>query len=229
MGTETDDISRMKQIGALIVRADASQAALDKGLAAQAAHAAQITRLIEYAAQVLKKLEAEAEQLGPRAKQAAAGTVRAEVQASLVGAGEAVRDAALNALHPVWATDAQRYDQIHRARLSLVDHIVNSTRRQFTIVTATAIAGVVLIFLSVWVALAWQRSEITRLAQEKADLRGEIATMTAVSQKMQARGLAIDFRKCKDANGGIHRCVAVQPGTPRWGTDKNPLYVLKGY
>jgi hypothetical protein len=51
---------------------------------------------------------------------------------------------------------------------------------------------------------------------------------TEVSQKMQAQGLKIEFGDCKD-NGRTRRCVAVQPGTQRWGTEQAPFYVLKGY
>ena len=85
------------------------------------------------------------------------------------------------------------------------------------------------VVFGVWVALAWQRSEIASLEQEKADLRGEIAAMTEVSQKMQAQGLKIEFQDCKEANGRMRRCVAVQPGMQRWGTEQAPFYVLKGY
>ena len=86
-----------------------------------------------------------------------------------------------------------------------------------------------LVAFGVWVALAWQRSEIASLEQEKADLRGEIAAMEFVAQNMRAQGLKIEFGDCKEANGRTRRCVAVQPGTQRWGTEQAPFYVLKGY
>jgi hypothetical protein len=60
-------------------------------------------------------------------------------------------------------------------------------------------------------------------------LRGEIAAMTEVSQKMQAQGLKIEFQDCKEANGRMRRCVAVQPGMSFFGTVQAPFYVLKGY
>ena len=94
---------------------------------------------------------------------------------------------------------------------------------------AVAIGALMVVVFGVWVALAWQRSEIASLEQEKADLRGEIAAMTEVSQKMQAQGLKIEFSDCKETNGRMRRCVAVQPGTQRWGTEQAPFYVLKGY
>ncbi len=97
MGNESDGGARMEEIGAMIVHAEAAQAALDKGLAAHAENVAQITRLIQYGGGVLKKLQAEAEQLGARAEQAGAGAVREEVRESLAGAGAVVGDAARGA------------------------------------------------------------------------------------------------------------------------------------
>jgi hypothetical protein len=38
-----------------------------------------------------------------------------------------------------------------------------------------------------------------------------------------------EFGDCKEANGRTRRCVAVQPGTQRWGTEQAPFNVLKGY
>ena len=93
---------------------------------------------------------------------------------------------------------------------------------------AVAIGALMVIVLGVWLALAWQRSEIASLQQQKTDLRGEIAAMTEVSQKMQAQGLKIEFGDCKD-NGRTRRCVAVQPGMSFFGTAQAPFYVLKGY
>ena len=97
------------------------------------------------------------------------------------------------------------------------------------IMAVSAIGAVMLVAVGVWVALAWQRSEIASLEQEKADLRGEAATMESVAQNMRAQGLKIEFGDCKEANGRTRRCVAVQPGTQRWGTEQAPFYVLKGY
>ena len=118
MGNELDGGARMEEIGAMIVHAEAAQAALDKGLAAHAENVANITRLIQYGGGVLKKLQAEAEQLGPRAEQAGAGAVREEVRESLAGAGAVVGDAARAALRPVMADVVAGIGQAHRAGMS---------------------------------------------------------------------------------------------------------------
>ncbi|MGO9774794.1 MAG: hypothetical protein ACLPSW_35585, partial [Roseiarcus sp.] len=178
---------------------------------------------------VLKKLQAEAEQLGPRAEQAGAGAVREEVRESLAGAGAVVGDAARTALRPVMDDAVALIGEARRAGKVLDEQAARFSNRMLAIVAVSAIGAVMLVAFSVWVALAWQRSEIASLEQEKADLRGEIADMTEVSQKMQAQGLKIEFGDCKEANGRTRRCVAVQPGTQRWGTEQAPFYVLKGY
>jgi len=229
MGNESDDGARMEEIGAMIVHAEAAQAALDKGLAAHAENVANITRLIQYGGGVLKKLQAEAEQLGPRAEQAGAGAVREEVRESLAGAGAVVGDAARAALRPVMADVVVGIGQAHRAAMSLDEKAELFSNRMLAIMAAVAIGALMVVVFGVWVALAWQRSEIASLQQEKADLRGEIAAMTEVSQKMQAQGLKVEFQDCKEANGHMRRCVAVQPGMSFFGTVQAPFYVLKGY
>jgi hypothetical protein len=229
MGNESDGGARMEEIGAMIVHAEAAQAALDKGLAAHAENVVNITRLIQYGGEVLKKLQAEAEQLGPRAEQAGAGAVREEVRESLAGAGAVVGDAARGALRPVLADAVAVIGQAHRAGMSLDEKAELFSNRMLAIMAVSGIGAVTLVAVGVWVALAWQRSEVASLEQEKADLRGEIAAMTEVSQKMQAQGLKIEFQDCKEANGRMRRCVAVQPGMSFFGTVQAPFYVLKGY
>ena len=229
MGNESDDGARMEEIGAMTVHAEAAQAALDKGLAAHAENVVNITRLIQYGAGVLKKLEAEAEQLGPRAEQAGAGAVREEVRESLAGAGAVVGEAARGAFRPVMADVVTGIGQAHRAGISLDEKAELFSNRMLAIMAAVAIGALMVVVFGVWVALAWQRSEVASLVQEKADLRGEIAAMTEVSQKMQSQGLKIEFQDCKEANGRMRRCVAVQPGMSFFGTVQAPFYVLKGY
>ena len=119
MGNELDGGARMEEIGAMIVHAETAQAALDKELAAHAENVANITRLIEYGAGVLKKLQAETEQLGPRAEQAGAGAVREEVRQSLAGAGAAVSATAREALRPVTDEAVARIGEAKRAGMVL--------------------------------------------------------------------------------------------------------------
>jgi hypothetical protein len=175
------------EIGGMIVHAEAAQAALDKGLAAHAENVANITRLIQYGGGVLKKLQAETEQLGPRAEQAGAGAVREEVRESLAGAGAVVGDAARSALRPVLADAVAVIGEAHRAGMSLDEKADQFSNRMLAIMAVSGIGAVMLVAFGVWVALAWQRSEIASLEQEKADLRGEIAAMTEVSKDAGAR------------------------------------------
>ena len=137
MGNESDGGARMEEIGAMIVHAEAAQAALDKGLAAHAENVANITRLIQYGGGVLKKLQAEAEQLGPRAEQAGAGAVREEVRESLAGAGAVVGDAARAALRPVMADVVAGIGQAHRAGMSLDEKAERFSNRMLAIMAAS--------------------------------------------------------------------------------------------
>jgi hypothetical protein len=229
MGNESDGGARMEEIGGMIVHAEAAQAALDKGLAAHAENVANITRLIQYGAGVLKKLQAEAERLGPRAEQAGAGAVREEIRESLAGAGAVVGDAARGALRPVIDEAVAVIGQAHRAGMSLDEKGERFSNRMLAIMAVSGIGAVMVVVFGAWVALAWQRSEIASLEQQKTDLRGEIAAMESVAQNMRAQGLKIEFQDCKEANGRMRRCVAVQPGMSFFGTVQAPFYVLKGY
>ncbi len=229
MGNESDGGARMEEIGGMIVHAEAAQAALDKGLAAHAENVANITRLIQYGAGVLKKLQTEAEQLGRRAEQAGAGAVREEIQKSLAGAGAVVSGTARETLRPVMDEAVARIGEARRAGMVLDKQAQRFSNRVLAIIALSGIGAGMLVVFGIWVALAWQRSEIASLEQQKADLRGEIAAMESVAQNMRAQGLKIEFSDCKEANGRTRRCVAVQPGAPRWGTEQAPFYVLKGY
>lgn len=229
MGNESDSGAMMEAIGGMIVHAETAQAALDKGLAAHAENVANITRLIRYGAGVLKKLQAEAEQLGPRAEQAGAIAVRAQVRESLAGAGAVVGDAARNAFAPVMKDTATRIDEARRATMLLDRQADRFSNRALAVMAAGALGGLALIGFGVWSALAWQRFELASLSQQKADLQGEIAAMEATAQKMRAEGLKIEFGNCKETTGRQRLCVAVQPGMRPWGTEQAPFYVLKGY
>lgn len=103
------------------------------------------------------------------------------------------------------------------------------SNRVLAIVAAGAIGAMALTEFGIWAALAWQRSELASLAEQKAELQGEIAAMEATAQRMRAEGLKIEFGNCAETKGRQRLCVAVQPGAQRWGTEQAPFYVLKGY
>jgi len=229
MASDPNGGTMMEEIGGMIVHAEAAQAALDKGLAAQATNAEVITRLIQHTAGILAKLQAEAQQIGAYAERAGAGAVREEVRVSLSGAGAVVSDAARTALRPVMDDAVARIGEAQHAGNVLDRQARRFSDRMLAIVAASAIGALALTGFSVWAALAWQRSELASLEQQKAELQGEIAAMTDTAQKMRAQGLKIEFGNCTEANGRQRRCVAVQPGTQRWGTEQAPFYVLKGY
>lgn len=219
----------MEEIGGLIVHAEAAQAALDKGLATHAERAKSIMLLIGLAEEALTKLRDEARQIGARAEQAGAKAVREEVRQSLAGARAVVDEAARVALAPLLSGALERIDAARRATNVLDQQAERFSNRMLAILAAGAIGALVLTGFGVWAALAWQRLELANLAQQKADLQGEIAAMEATAQKMRAEGLKIEFRNCAEANGRQRLCVAAQASAQRWGTEQAPFYVLKGY
>lgn len=221
--------SAMEEIGGLIVHAEAAQAALDKGLATHSERAKSIMLLVGLAEEALTKLRDEARQIGPRVEEAGARAVREEVRKGLAGANAVVEEAARVALAPLMNGAVERIETAYRAANVLDRQAERFSNRMLAIVAAGAIGALALIGFGTWAALAWQRSELASLAEQKAVLQGEIAAMEATAQKIRAEGLKIEFRNCAEANGRTRLCVAVQPSAQRWGTEQAPFYVLKGY
>lgn len=230
MSGETGHVAIMEEIGGLLAHAEQAQAALDKGLAAQAENAETITRLIRHTSGILKKLQAEAEQIGARADQAAAAAAREQARESLSGMGAIVGKAAGALFTPLMGDLATRIREARRAATLLDQQAARFSNRALAVVAAGAVGALALIGLGIWALLSWQRAELANLAIQKADLQGEIEGMKATAQKMQAQGLKIEFNTCLEADGRRQRlCVAVAPGTKRWGTDQAPFAILKGY
>ena len=229
MATESDGGGTLEILGGLIAHAQTAQAALDEGIEAHTENTEAITALIQQAAAVIQKLQAEVQKLGPRAEQAGAAAVREAVQQNLAGAGAIVADAARTALAPVMNDTLARAEAARRAGDSLDRQAEKFSNRMLAIVAGAAIGALVLAGLGVRGALAWQRSDLASLGQEKTALQAEIAAMNATAQKMRADGLKIEFGTCAETNGRQRRCVAGQPGAQRWGTEQAPFYVLKGY
>lgn len=229
MGADINLATQMQKIGGLLAHAEAAQAMVAKGLAAQAENDALVKQLINRNAEILKHLQVEIDQIGARAQQAAAGTVHIEVQKSLQGAGAVVRTAASEALRPVMEEAQERIRQAQKAEWSLSQKAERFSNRVLAIMAVSALGALMVVPLGVSAELAWRRSAIASLVQEGSDISGQITKMQAVSQQLKAKGLNIDFQTCKGPKGHAHRCVAVKPFSPQWGTDQAPYRVLKGY
>ena len=124
---------------------------------------------------------------------------------------------------------ATRINEARRAATILDRQAARLSNRMLAILAAGAIGAVALIGFTAWASLAWQRAELESLFEQNEALRGEKAAMEATAQKMRVEGWKIEFGNCAEANGRQRRCVAVQPGMQRWGTEQAPFYVLKGY
>jgi hypothetical protein len=229
MANESGDGKIMEEIGGLLVHAEQAQAALDKGLAAQAQHAEAIARLILHAELVLKQLRAEAEQIGARAEQAGAEAVREQVRESFSKAGADVGKAAGIAFEPLMRDLGRQIEDARQARAALEQQAARFSHRGLAVIVAGAVSALALSGLGLWASLSWQRAELANLALEKADRQGEIDGMKAIAQKMRDQGLKIEFGSCADNKGRTRVCAAIEAGLRHWGTEQAPFAVLKGY
>jgi hypothetical protein len=223
-----DDTALMEKFGGFLASIEAAQSALDKSLSAHAASAQNIDRLTKFAAAALQKLEAQTTQLGARAEQGGAQAVRDEAQKSLGAIAGEIGGAARAAVKPIIDETSRQIDEARRGALSLDREAQRFSERAFVFIAAGAFIALLLVALSVWGSLAWQRSELASLAEQKAALRDEVAAMQATAQKMRAQGLKIEFGNCSE-KGRQRLCVAAQPGVQPWGTDAAPFCILKGY
>jgi hypothetical protein len=71
-----------------------------------------------------------------------------------------------------------------------------ATWQQFAIV----VAGCVSLVLAMWVAVAWQRQELTELKDQKAAVEAQIATMQTTVDELGRQGGKIKFNVCGNAN-----------------------------
>lgn len=232
----TDSQERAARIGAAVAyaetlrgQAEALQENAAQLLVGLEAHAqglgAQEQRLAAQIAAFAKQVE----RLGPQAFAGGQAAVEKEVRAALKGAPGLIREAAREVTIPVQAALTTSLDSLKEAEVSLTKARAQFTFRAQAAIWAGALGGLALVGVSTVAALSWQHAERDSLVEQKTDLQGEIASMTATAQKMRAEGLKIEFSDCKEDNGRTHRCVAVRPGLPMFGTAQAPFYVLKGY
>lgn len=233
-----------------MTRIDERQARIGEAVAYAETLRGQAEALQESAAQLLVGLEAraqglgvceqrlagqidalgkQAERLGAQAFAGGQAAVEKEVRAALKGAPGAVAEAAREVTTPVRETLAASLASIKAAEALLREAREQFSFRALAVIGAGALGGLALICVGVVAALGWQRYELASLAEQKAELRAEIAAMEATVQKMRAQGLKVEFGSCGDNKGHTRLCVAVAPGAQRWGTEQAPFAILKGY
>ena len=91
---------------------------------------------------------------------------------------------------------------------------------------AMVVAGCVSLILAVWVAVAWQREELTQIRDQKAALEGEIATMQTTVDELGQKGGKIKFNVCGDAK---RKCVMVNVGMGTFSKGGDHYMILEGY
>ncbi len=86
--------------------------------------------------------------------------------------------------------------------------------------------GGVSLLIAVWVAVAWQRDELSDLKIQKTALEGQIATMQATVEELAAKGGKIKFSVCGDAK---RKCAKVNIGMGTFAKAGENYMILDGY
>lgn len=85
--------------------------------------------------------------------------------------------------------------------------------------------------LVMFVALYWERSALSDIMSQKAQLQAEIPQMQATADYLRQHGGKIKFATCADSNGGQHLCFVVRQDNIQYrqnGTG-SPMSVPDGY
>lgn len=231
-----DGDNRISEIGGLIAHAEALQTASQKAVVAQTKVTAAFREMLEQATELFNRhldtLAAESQGLGKRAEQGGAAAVNQAIGKELAGLSDIFEKMTASALSPAIASlKAQAADALS-AKASLAREAQKFSMRALGIIGGGVLGALVLIALTVWVSLGWYRSDVANLSDEKAALSKETEDMKANIARLAALGGKIEISDCKDTQGKIRKCVAVQPTAGiagYWGTAEKPLYILKGY
>lgn len=205
-------------------------AALTKGLAAQAENAAIVNALIEKAADVVEELKMATSEIAPAAASAAAKIVDKKVTDGLTGASAVIVAAATVALKPLEEQLDRRAAVANRATDAL-----NTMAKWFSyqtigwVATTLGVIFVVCGFLG-WETLEWQRAEVAKLTQQTADLQNKISAMSRTSKEMEDLGLNIKLTACNDKNDASRVCVVLSSATVSFTVPANPgvIYYIVG-
>jgi hypothetical protein len=96
-------------------------------------------------------------------------------------------------------------------------------------------AGVAIVALGallvMFLALYWQRSTLTDLMQQKAQLQAEMPQLQATADYLVKHGGRIKFSTCTDSNGGQHLCFVVRQDNIQYRQNQTnmPMSVPDGY
>lgn len=117
-----------------------------------------------------------------------------------------------------------------RQAASTAPHIESRLRRAVLLASwqpfALVVTGSAALVLLVWVAVAWQRSELAELEVHKSTLEGEIASMQTTVEELARQGGRIKFSACgKDQR----KCVKVNVGMGTFAKLGENYMIVDGY
>jgi hypothetical protein len=173
---------------------------------------------LSIAAQALDQTRQAIGLLVDEVKEASAAGARAGAAQALENAGMLIADAAgptIAELRQAAARAAGVESQLRRAAAW-------GTWRQLWMVAA----GCVSLVIAVWVAVAWQRNELTEIEAQKSALEGQIATMQATVEELAAKGGKIKFGVCGNP---MRKCVKVNIGMGTFAKAGENYMILDGY
>lgn len=222
----------MDEVFALMRAAKDQQQAVDKALqglaierAAIAADRAALSKaagaLTETAAQVTKA----AADTVPALQKAAGAAVDGAVKASLAGAADVAASALNTAARPVVKQLTGAAGAVSEAESRLQEAVASFGWKWAALAGGAAVAVLAAVLVAAWAMVAWQRSEVAELEQQRAALAADVAQLQANAEAWAKTAPRAKLDRCGDQ---ARLCVRIDTQAGAFGKNGD-LAVIKGY
>ncbi len=202
-------------------------AALD-GLTAERAALAQeraaLTQAIASVAGVAGDMRKAAAAAVPVLQKAAVEAVGASVRQSLAGASDVAAEALGEAAKPILGSLSGVVRAAGEAEGRLSGAVASFGWKWATVAGGAAAGGIAAVLLAGWFSVWWERHQVEQLAEQRAELVGEVAELQVNVEDWAKRGGRAKLEKCGDRG---RLCVRVDK-TTGFGKDGD-YFVLRGY
>lgn len=211
----------------LVLTAREQQAVLQDALAALAKERAALTEAAQVAARGAAQVGRAADGAVADVRKAVLVAVDDAVTRSLADAGKVAADALGGAARPILGELSGVVASAGKAK-GKIDEAVDAFGWRWAIV-AGSIAGVTVtvIALAAWASVAWERSQVESLAQQRRELTAEVARLQEGADTWAKRAGKAKLETCRDKDDKARLCVRVDKSAA-YGLD-NDYYVIKGY
>ncbi len=224
-----------KQLYGLIAVAEEQQkavaAAIDDLAKERAALARERAALVQAAAQMAGQAGAVTQaalNAAPTLQKAAGGAVSEALRVGLLNLSETATDALDEASKPLLGRMSMATQAASEASGTLADSLSGFRQRLGRVVIGLSAGAVLVVGLSAWGMVAWQRHQVENLQRERQALTGEVEQLRANVAALAKKGGRIKLEVCGPTD---RLCVEVASNQGTWLDESRTRHfaVPKGY